>query len=41
MEKGSTLVAKILTHSQEKVPIRVMNITDAYCNIYSGANSNI
>ena len=36
--KGSALVAKILTHSQGKAPICVMNITDDYCNIYSGAN---
>ena len=34
MEKGSALVAKTLTHSQGKVPIRVMNVTDDYCNIY-------
>ena len=38
MEKGSALVAKTLIHSQGKVPIRVMNVTDEYCNIYSGTN---
>ena len=38
MENGSALVAKTLIHSQGKVPIRVMNVTDEYCNIYSGTN---
>ena len=38
IEKGSALVAKTLTHSQVKLPIRVMNVTDDYCNIYSGTN---
>ena len=37
MENGA-LVAKTLIHSQGKVPIRVMNVTDEYCNIYSGTN---
>ena len=38
VEKGSALVAKSLSYSQNEIPVRVMNITDAMCQIYPGTN---
>ena len=38
LEKGSALVAKSLSYSQNEIPVRVMNITDEMCQIYPGTN---
>ena len=38
VEKGSALMVKSLSYSQNKIPVRVMNITDEMCQIYPGTN---
>ena len=38
VKKGKALVARTLTFSQDRVPIRVMNMTDEVCDIYPGTN---
>ena len=38
LKKGKALVARTFTFSQDKVPIRVMNMTDEICDIYPGTN---
>ena len=38
LEKGSALVTKSLSYSQNEIPVRVMNITDEMCQIYPGTN---
>ncbi|MCG8048996.1 MAG: reverse transcriptase domain-containing protein, partial [Candidatus Thiodiazotropha endolucinida] len=38
LQKGKALIARTLTFSQDKVPIRVMNMTDEICDIYPGTN---
>ena len=38
LKKGSALVAKSLSYSQNEIPVHVMNITDELCQIYRGTN---
>ena len=38
VKKEKALVARTLTFSQDRVPIRVMNMTDEVCDIYPGTN---